>query len=75
MKTAVVIGASGLVGSEILRQLLTNTSYDLVKSVSRKSLAVQHSKLEQHILSLDQLATIADKLKGDDYFFFNNSDA
>jgi hypothetical protein len=47
MKIALLSGTSGLVGMQILHQLLQNTAYDYVLSVGRRKLALKHSKLIQ----------------------------
>lgn len=62
-KTALVLGASGLVGSHCLQLLLDNAAYDKIIVWLRKPLSVQHAKLQQEIINFDQLARYADKLK------------
>lgn len=47
MKIAVLSGTSGLIGMQLLDQLLKSTSYDFVISVGRRKLALKHSKLIQ----------------------------
>lgn len=62
-KTALVLGASGLVGSHCLQLLLDNAAYDKIIVWLRKPLPVQHAKLEQDMIDFDQLSPYADKLK------------
>ncbi|NUM72968.1 oxidoreductase [candidate division KSB1 bacterium] len=62
-KTALVLGASGLVGSHCLQLLLDNAAYDKIIVWLRKPLPVQHAKLQQEIINFDQLSPYADKLK------------
>lgn len=62
-KTALVLGASGLVGSHCLQLLLDNAAYDKIIVWLRKPLPVQHEKLQQEIINFDQLPPYADKLK------------
>lgn len=62
-KTALVLGASGLVGSHCLQLLLDNAAYDKIIVWLRKPLPVQHAKLQQEIIAFDQLSQYADKLK------------
>lgn len=47
MKIALISGASGLVGKEVLHQLFKNEAYDYVLSVGRRKLAIKQQKLVQ----------------------------
>jgi uncharacterized protein YbjT (DUF2867 family) len=44
-RKAVVLGASGLVGSALLQQLLTDAYFEEVLSIGRRPLAIAHAKL------------------------------
>ncbi|WP_373495631.1 NAD-dependent epimerase/dehydratase family protein [Aquiflexum sp.] len=46
-KIAFLAGTSGLVGMQLLHQLLQDTSYDNIISVGRRKLALKHQKLVQ----------------------------
>lgn len=52
--TAIVIGATGLVGSELIDQLLSNEYFERVKIFTRRSLENNHPKLEEHMINFDQ---------------------
>jgi uncharacterized protein YbjT (DUF2867 family) len=52
---AVIAGASGLVGSELLKLLLQESYYNEVLVLVRKELPVQHKKLVQLIVEFDNL--------------------
>ena len=52
-KTAIILGASGLVGNEVLNQLIADTDFEKIKLFVRKPLSVKHSKLEQHVVNFD----------------------
>lgn len=67
-RTAILLGATGLVGSTCLQGLLANPAYTRVVVLGRRLLGGQHSKLEQHVLDLDQLAAHAPLLGGDDLY-------
>ena len=54
-RTAVVLGASGLVGSDCLRLLLADESYERVHALVRRPLTIEHPKLSQHQVRFDQL--------------------
>ena len=53
-KTALIAGASGLTGTEILRQLLEHPAYDKVVSLGRRPLPIEHPKLEQLTFNFEQ---------------------
>ena len=52
MKTAIILGATGLTGSILLEKLLTLDNYGKVKVFTRRSVGFQHPKLEEHIVDL-----------------------
>ncbi len=47
MKIAILIGTSGLVGMQLLHQLLQSPAYDYVLSIGRRKLSLKHGKLIQ----------------------------
>jgi uncharacterized protein YbjT (DUF2867 family) len=57
-RVALLAGASGLVGQEILAALLADTSYQAVHSVGRRKLALSHPKLTQHVLDFKALGQL-----------------
>lgn len=67
-RTALIAGASGLVGSHLLRMLLQSDRYSQVISVGRRELAIIHPKLDQQIVDFDHLAKSASELAADDVF-------
>ncbi|MBB6004722.1 oxidoreductase [Arcicella rosea] len=66
MKTAIIIGATGLVGSTLVKQILDNPNYSKVTLLLRKPLDIQHPKLQQEIVDFDK--PDATKIVGDDLF-------
>lgn len=68
MKTALIAGATGLIGKQVLQLLLEDSYYSSVKAITRKPLDVQHPKLENIILNFDQMDLRRDALKADDVF-------
>src|ERR1700732_3479453 len=68
MKSAILFGASGLVGSSLLTQLLENPAYDKVIIVVRKPLPVQHPKLTMLIGDYTTLPNLKQQLKADEVF-------
>lgn len=68
MSTAFIAGASGLVGSHLLGQLLAAQEYDRVISLGRRRLDLDHPKLEQHVVDFTALDRAIDGLSCDDAF-------
>ena len=66
--TAVIIGATGLVGSSLLQQLITDSRYDEVITLSRKRIPDNHPKHDNFTADLFVPATYRDTLKGDHLF-------
>ena len=66
MKTALLLGATGLVGGCLLDQLLSDPRYDTVVALVRRPLNRQHPKLRQEILDFDHPDPAL--LRGDDLF-------
>jgi len=56
--TALVAGASGLVGSHLLAQLLADPAWDRVVVLVRKQLKIASPKLEQRPVDFDELAHV-----------------
>ncbi|WP_299987281.1 oxidoreductase [uncultured Pontibacter sp.] len=67
-RTALIAGASGLVGSHLLLMLLQSDRYSQVISVGRRELAIIHPKLDQQIVDFDNLKKSASELAADDVF-------
>lgn len=67
-RTALVAGASGLVGSHLLRLLLESPAYDRVTVLVRRELPLAHKKLTQRLIDFDRLAQVADFPRVHDVF-------
>jgi uncharacterized protein YbjT (DUF2867 family) len=67
-KTALLAGATGLVGSALLPLLLASERYAKVIVVGRRPVAVQHPKLVQVVVELDQLEQERLRLIADDVY-------
>lgn len=68
MRTALLVGASGLIGRHLLDALLKDESYSKVTVLVRKALSLQHAKLMQQVVDFDQLEYHAHWIKADDVF-------
>jgi uncharacterized protein YbjT (DUF2867 family) len=55
MKSAIIAGASGLIGSSLYRMLLEAPLYDRVHILVRRKIALDHPKLVQHVVDFDNL--------------------
>lgn len=67
MKTALIIGSTGLVGSHLLRLLLDSNDYERVITFTKRDTGIKHPKLTQYI-DFDKPETYKDLVQGDDFF-------
>lgn len=67
-KTAIVIGATGLVGYQLVRLLLTDDSFGKVKVFTRRTLNLNSSKLEEHVVDFEKIDSWRDAVTGDVLF-------
>ena len=67
-KSAIILGATGLTGSLVLKQLLSNESYTNIKLFSRTSCGIQHSKLEEHLVDVLHLENVKSVFTADQLF-------
>ena len=68
VRTAVVAGASGLVGGCLLRLLLADLDYGRVVSLGRRTLDMRHPKLEQQVVDFLALERLEHFPRADDVF-------
>lgn len=68
MKRAIVIGATGLIGSELVRQLAEDATYSEVRIFARKKMTGLASKFSITEVNFDDLESFADQLRGDVLF-------
>ena len=69
MKTAILFGASGLVGSHVLSQLISNNNYSKIKLFVRSSIDISDPKIEIIQTDFNNLESHRKDIKGDDCFF------
>lgn len=67
-KTAIVIGATGLIGRHLTQLLIDDPYFKKVKVFGRRSVGITHSKLEEHLVDFDNLLEVKEKIKGDVLF-------
>lgn len=68
MKTAVIIGATGLVGTQLVHLLLSDNRFSKVIVFGRHSLGIENSKLEEHLINFDAPEEWQHLVKGDVFF-------
>ena len=69
MKTALLFGASGLVGSHVLSQLISINNYSKIKLFVRSSIDISDPKIEIIQTDFNNLENHRKDIKGDDCFF------
>ena len=69
MKTALLFGASGLVGSHLLNQLISNNNYSKIKLFVRSTIEIDDPKVEIIQTDFNNLANHKEDIIGDDCFF------
>ncbi len=65
---AILVGATGLVGSEVLKRLLEDPDYSEVVVYARRSPGIEHPRLRIVIGELNEMNNHSAELKGDIYF-------
>jgi uncharacterized protein YbjT (DUF2867 family) len=66
--TAIITGATGLVGSELLNQLLSDANYERIIAVVRKPLEIENEKLVQKVIDFEKLVSSLEGIKADHAF-------
>jgi aspartate-semialdehyde dehydrogenase len=67
-KTAIIIGATGLVGNQLLRKLLLDTTFSQVKIFVRRPTTITHEKLQEKIIDFRNIELIKNEITGDVLF-------
>jgi len=68
IKTALIAGATGLVGSSLLQQLLKTNYYSKIIVLVRKPIAVEDSRVLQLVVDYDKLENYAAQIIADDVY-------
>ena len=69
MKTALLFGASGLVGNHLLNQLISNNNYSKIKLFVRSTIDISDPKIQIIQTDFNNLENHKEDIKGDDCFF------
>jgi len=67
--TAVVIGASGLTGSYVVKELLKDDTFGIVRILVRRPLQIIHNKLRQEVANFNDINDYTQKLGEGDIIF------
>jgi len=68
MKTAILFGATGFIGSHLLQELLNNETYEKITIVVRKEINIKHPKLNTLIGDFSTLPLLKEHINADDVF-------
>ena len=69
MKTALVFGASGLVGNHLINLLIKSSDYNKIKLFVRSPIKFDSSKVEVIQTDFHNLSNYSNHIKGDDCFY------
>jgi len=67
--TATLVGATGLIGSYLLEQLLSDSYFDTVRILIRRSIDITHPKLEKKIVDFNDSDSLLVALSNSDVVF------
>lgn len=67
-KKAVLIGATGLVGSQLLQLLLNDDRYSTVKVFHRRKTGIAHPKLEELVINFHEMRIWKHLITGDEFY-------
>ncbi len=68
LKTAIVVGATGLIGKLLVKKLLNDTRYSSVKVFTRRTTGIKNPKLLEYVVDFNLIEMWGDKISGDELF-------
>ena len=68
MKHAIVIGSSGMVGTQLINQLSLSNEFSQITSLVRRPTGITHPKLKEHIVDFESIEQYAHLIQGDVLF-------
>lgn len=68
MKKAIVIGSTGMVGTQLIDLLINSNEYSEIVSLVRRPSGITHPKLSEHPVDFDKIETWTRFVKGDVLF-------
>jgi aspartate-semialdehyde dehydrogenase len=67
--TATLVGATGLIGSSLLEELLTDSYFDTVRILIRRPIDITHTKLEKKIVDFNDSDSVLVALSNSEVVF------
>ncbi len=67
-RTATVFGATGLVGEQIIYELIQHPEFSRIKAITRKPLAMEHNKLLESVVDFDNWDGVEQAIEGEVVF-------
>lgn len=68
LKTAIVLGATGLTGNHLVKLLLEDNRYDKIKLFSRSSIGLKNQKIEEYLGDILHLSDFQKAFTGDEVY-------
>lgn len=68
MKTAIIAGASGLIGKELLQKLINLDQYHLIYVISRRSAGLTDKKIREVVIEFENISQLTFEEPVDDVF-------
>jgi uncharacterized protein YbjT (DUF2867 family) len=68
-KIAAVLGASGLIGNEIINELIANKKYSEIRIITRRPLNQVHDKIKEMVIDFKNLNELRHALEGVQHLF------
>lgn len=65
---AIIVGASGLIGSELLKLVSTSDAFNEILLINRRPLSTSDSKIREIVIDFDKLDDISEEISGDVIF-------
>ena len=68
-RIAVILGATGMVGGELLKLLLEDKYFDLIRVAGRRAVGISHERLEEHIIDMSDVDALKPVISGSSVVF------
>lgn len=68
MKTAIIAGATGLIGKELLQKLVNSDQYNLIYVISRRSIGLVDNKIRELVTDFENISELRIEQPVDDVF-------